>query len=118
MATLYDSNLPLSSELTEFMRKARNADHDSAMKMSATYLKSLTVLLQSNLTISEDEAYMLLTALVGYRIDANARPGQLVHGYILKPLRDDKDGVVKYLKELSDVCLTLYSDLMEGAADE
>lgn len=121
MATLYDSNLPLSSELTEFMRKARNSDHDSAMKMSTTYLKALTTTLQSTLTISEDEAYMLLTALVGYRIDGagaplGARPGQLVHGYILKPLRDNSEVVVKCLKELSDVCLTIYSDMMDSAS--
>lgn len=123
MATLYDSSLPISSELTEFMRKTRNADHDSAMKMSVSYLKAITTTLQSTLTISEDEACMLLTSLVGYRIDAagaplGARPGQLVHGYILKPLRDDDEMVVACLKELSDVCLTIYSDLMEGAANE
>lgn len=118
MATLYDSSLPISSELTEFMRKARNSDHDSAMKMSATYLKTITATLQGTLAISEDEAYMLLTALVGYRVDAAARPGQLIHGYILKPLRDDDEVVLKCLKELSDVCLTIYSEMMEGAAGE
>lgn len=114
MASLYDSDMPLTEELTDYIRKARNADKDSAMKMSAAYLQSITSTLKAELSINDDEAAMVLTALVGYRMDNGARPGQLLHGYILKPIRDNDETVKKCLHELSDVCLMVFSDLAEG----
>lgn len=115
LAAMYDSSLPLEQHTTDLIRKARNADHDSTAKMTDTYLKALRGLLQENLATSDDEeTYMLLTALLGYRVSAKVKPGQLVHGYMIKPLRE---GDTKFIESLMEV-LTICRELIEVNAEE
>lgn len=115
LAAMYDSSLPLDQHTTDLIRKARNSDRDSTAKMTDTYLKALRGLLQENLATSDDdEAYMLLTALLGYRVSAKVKPGQLVHGFMIKPLRE---GDTKFIESLMEV-LTICRELIEVNAEE
>lgn len=115
LAAMYDSSLPLEQHTTDLIRKARNANLDSTSRMTDTYLKALRALLQENLATSGDEeTYMLLTALLGYRVSAKAKPGQLVHGYMIKPLRE---GDTKFIESLMEV-LTICRELVEVNTEE
>lgn len=95
----------LPKEVSELIRKARNAEQDSSTKMSLTYYRSLITLLVSTFSLDPDEeAELLLTALIGRQINADARPGQLVHGYLIKPLRDQDEAFALTINDLLFYC--------------
>lgn len=102
-------------DIKELMRKTRNADKDSSMKMSDKYLDALTVVIREALEFADkDEAYMLLTALLGYPINDKEKPGQLVHGFLNKPLRDREEKTVKALTALYFAVLDTAKAAVDG----
>lgn len=115
LAAMYDSSLPLDKNTTGLIRKLRNADTDSVTKITDTYLKALIAMLKQSIFVeSDDEAYMLLTALLGYRVSAKIKPGQLVHGFLIKPLRDED---AKFMEGLMEV-LNIVREFNQAVAEE
>lgn len=104
----------LSVPVKDFIRKLRNSDTDSTSKMSAKYFESMVALLAAGLSADPiEEVYMLLTAILGYPVAASTRPGQLVHGHIVKPLRDGDDETMKLLHGLLLICRDIALARME-----
>lgn len=96
LARVYTPSAIFSNDIKDMIRKARNADKDSSEPMSATYFKALMVMVTEVCsTDPEDEVYYVLTAMLGYRVGPNKRPGQLVHSHFIKPLRDRDAAFIK-----------------------
>lgn len=91
----------LPKAVSELIRKTRNADKDSSLKMGDKYLEALVLVLNESIGVDTvADAYALLTALLGYPVDTKNKPGQLVHGYLIKPLRDRNEEMMKPLSVL------------------
>lgn len=111
---IYDSSVPLQPDTSKFIRKCRNADHDSAMKMSLKYYESINFMLQEVLGCNDEEADMIIAALVGFRCTATELPGQLVHGYLMKPMRDNDADARNALAEIYELCISIWMEEQEG----
>lgn len=102
-------------ETSELIRRVRNSDHDSAMKMSDKYLSALVTVLRTDLpTIDEEEAYWVLTALVGYQVSPKHKPGQFVHSYLIKLLRNSDEKAMAALREVLEACRNIAIATVEG----
>lgn len=100
----------------EVVRKCRNADSDSAMKMSDSYFKALLMVMREALEAHDDaECRELLTLLVGYPVHGQNRPGQLVHGFLVKPLRDRDPKWIAPLKGMLELTRSIAVAAIEGS---
>ena len=109
IAGLSESGL-LSSKTADVVRRARNADSDSSINMSDKYYQALTATLTEYLDASAVEADMMLTALLGKKISPVARPGTLVHNFLIKPLREYEDTMIEALVEILEFCRVLIQE--------
>lgn len=110
ISAIYGSAIPVNANTSDFMRKCRNADHDSAMKMSLKYYESINVMLQEVLGCNDEEADMVMAALVGYRCTATVLPGQLVHSYLMKPMRNNDANALSALSEIYELCVSIWME--------
>lgn len=102
-------------ETAELVRRVRNSDHDSAMKMSDKYLDALAVALMGSLKITDpEEVYWLLSALVGRVVSSKDKPGQFVHSYLIKLLRVDDAKAISALTDVLEACRTIAIAAIEG----
>lgn len=113
---IYTSDIPLTNAVTNLIRKARNAHTDSAVMMSAKYMQTVYTVLGETLWADGDEVDLLLAALLGFRITSDRRPGQLVHGHIIKPIRDDNKEFIAALTMLLEICRGIMGEHIEEAA--
>lgn len=102
--------------VSELIRKTRNADKDSSLKMGDKYLEALVLSLNESIGVDTvADAYALLTALLGYPVNAKNRPGQLVHGFLIKPLRDRNEEMIKPLSVLlamvKETCINAVTEM-------
>lgn len=106
----------MTPELKELVRKTRNSDHDSAMKMSDAYLTALIAMLHGELpTTDDEEALWVISALVGYPVSRKTRPGQFVHTHLIKPLRNQDAATLTCLREALEACRQIVIAEIEGS---
>lgn len=105
----------MAHETAELVRRVRNSDHDSAMKMSDKYLDALVAMIGGALKIEDKhEVYYLLTALVGKEVSAKHKPGQFVHSHLIKLLRVDDAKAIAALQDVLEACRTVAVAAIEG----
>lgn len=119
---LYDelahmSSAIYSNDANEFIRRIRNANSDSSVMMSANYFVSLCKMIEGTIFTDGDETSYLLTALLGKKVDSSARPGQLVHGFLMKPLREENAEVIEILIEVLNQCREMVAAAFEGTGE-
>ena len=118
VANIYASGHELSKTTGEFMRKARNAEKDSVSRMTKSQLYALRTMLHQTLDCMTEEANLLLTALLGYEPSESKLPGQLVHGYLIKPLRDHDDKAIEALEQLLEIIREIQGEWIADNAIE
>lgn len=108
LTTIYGSSIPLTTITKEFIRHCRNSDSDSAMSMSALYYQAIIDIMGERLGATENEVDMMVAVLCGYMPTVKRLPGQLVHGYLIRNLREGSDRVLEALAEIMELCQEIY----------
>lgn len=110
--TLYGDS-SLQQETKEFIRKCRNADSDSSSKLTDMQWAGIRTVLQTTVACEEMEVNLVLAALLGYQYSAKRKPGQLVHAYLLKPMRALEEAALTAILEILEACQAIYGEEAE-----